>query len=220
MYVIIPAGGMSIRFGTPQKKQFITLLDLSVLEHSIQAFSSLDSVEKIIVALPEDELSGFKSTEQVIYVEGGKTRAESVNKAFLALGELPDDTAVLIHDAARPLVSKDLINRIEFSVNESRAVIPALPVTDTIKEVDDDDWVKSTIPREKLRAVQTPQGFRFGDLNNAYATLDFRDSIYTDESMLIEASGVRVKVIDGESTNLKITTNHDLQIAELLMSQG
>ena len=216
--VIIPAGGSSIRFGGENKKQFLRIGEETILNRSIQAFLDFPGVVEVVVCLPKDEMGreDLLAHELVKYVEGGATRSQSVSHGFKALNPTEDNHVVLIHDAARPLLTHDLIHRMVHATCEKGAAIPGTPVSDTIKEVDAEGRILRTVPRVDLRAVQTPQGFQYGLLKRAYETLPYEDESFTDESMLIEALGEPVVVVEGEKENIKITNRHDIEIAEIL----
>lgn len=219
IHILIPAGGSGSRFGGDKKKQFLQLKNESILNRTIRCFLDLPEVTTVVVSLPVAELNQVESLfdDRLMYVAGGKTRSESVYNAFDFIPDLKQGDVVLIHDAARPLVSVALIQRVIQALQSHDAVIPALPVSDTIKQVSSDGVVAATIDRNGLFAVQTPQGFRAETLQKAYQQLDFRDARFTDESMLVEALGVKVHIVAGESSNIKITHPQDIRIAEALI---
>lgn len=224
IFVIIPAGGSGLRMGGSAKKQFLTIHDEPILHLAIRAFLSLTTqkIEKIVVALPEQELQDLSKQLKdgsVLYIQGGKTRSESVHRAFQVLGACDVNDIVLIHDAVRPFVSLELIERVIHGTILNGAVIPVTPLTDTIKQINDRQQIEKTLDRNRLCAAQTPQGFLFGTLKRAYATLDFSDPRYTDESLLAEALGETVTVVEGERENIKITTPFDLRMAEWLFQK-
>lgn len=217
MHIIIAAGGISTRLASGQKKQFLQLKGKTLLEHCLQCFTANKEVKKTVVALPGDELKHFSNSDVLFYVAGGPTRVESVHNAFSALGKLPENEIILIHDAARPLVSQDLIDRVAAATRAFGAAIPVVPVKDTVKTVDAEGLVRGTVPRELLRAAQTPQGFLYKHLELVYDTVQFSDPRFTDEAMLVEAVDVPIKTIPGDERNIKITTEIDLRLAEVLV---
>lgn len=221
VYVLIPAGGVGERFGGAVKKQFMTLGGLTLLERSLAAFDAHHRVEKIVVALPADELSAREdfAFRKVTRVAGGSSRAESVKKAFEALGTLSDEAIVLVHDAVRPLVSSALIDRVIAGVAEFGTALPVVPLSDTIKRVVD-GRVAQTVDREFLRAAQTPQGGRFGIFRRAYERCGGELTRITDEAMLFESVGQSVMTVAGDPRNLKVTTSFDLDLAEVLLTGG
>lgn len=221
IHVLIPAGGSSLRFGSDIKKQFLKLNSATVLDHTIAAFLGVENLAQITVALPEADLKICESQNQnqsVRFVSGGESRAQSVHQAFLALSQAEPQDVVLIHDAARPLVSRDIILRVIQAVCEHGAAVPAVALSDTIKVIGHDGFITETLDRRGLRAAQTPQGFFHRHLQAAYQIPHALTDQYTDEAMLVEKVGVRVKIVDGSSQNLKITTPFDFEVAKVLWS--
>ena len=164
--VIVPAAGRGERLGPGAPKALRLLSGQPILVHAVRAVASARGVDLVVVAAPDDAidstrrlLSDIEHDAQLIVVAGGETRQDSVARALLALP--PDVDVVLVHDAARPLVPPEVVDRVISAVRTgSDAVIPVLAVVDTIKEVDDAEVVRRTLDRGRLRAVQTPQGFR------------------------------------------------------------
>ena len=213
--VIIAGAGQSKRLG--HNKVLMELGGKPVLLHSLEKFLRLDSLsELIIVVRPQDEeeikniLSRAGINYQMIKIlYGGKERQDSVYRGLKAL---TSSDVVVVHDGARPFVSYELIVKLIKEIEINPAVIPALPVKETVKVVKD-GYVESTPKRELLWSVQTPQVFRYDVLLEAYEKA-YQDRFYgTDDSSLVERLGYRVKVIEGEYTNLKITTREDLLLA-------
>jgi 2-C-methyl-D-erythritol 4-phosphate cytidylyltransferase len=220
--LIIPAAGSGQRFGGV-KKQFEALAGMSLLQRTLRTFLALTATRTIVVCVPATELSARRAEIKnpgVRVVIGGDSRPASVRKGLAALGELKDDAIILIHDAVRPLCTQDLVTRIVQATATHGAAIPALPVTDTIKEVDEQNFVIKTLPRKRLQSVQTPQGFKACILHAAYRRFPSDDADFTDEAALVEGAGFKVATVAGESSNLKITTPFDLDVAELLLRQG
>lgn len=215
IFTIIPAGGSGSRFGGETKKQFLELEGEAILTRTLKTFLKCPEITRIIVCLPQDEFNKPQALqdERIQYVIGGKSRSDSVYQGFKAITDLHDDDRILVHDAARPLLTQTLIQSIIQKLETENVVIPAMSVSDTIKKVSPEGYVTATIPREDLVAVQTPQGFRAASLKQAYQKLDFSDARFTDESMLVEAAGFRVRQIEGEATNIKITRPVDLVVA-------
>jgi len=208
--LIVTAAGSGSRFGG-QNKCLATLDGTTVLQKSLDAFLGVDWT-RIIVTTSESSLDAYREVltgypETVRVVVGGKTRFESVKLAIEACGETTG--TVLVHDAARPFVSKALIERVLAASSEFKAVIPGVPVVDTIKVVNSQMEVLETPARESLRAIQTPQRFDLEALTRCYEQA-YNDEI-TDEAMLMELNGHLVTVIDGELSNRKITYFTDLQ---------
>jgi 2-C-methyl-D-erythritol 4-phosphate cytidylyltransferase len=193
-------------------KQFVSLLDRPVLAHTIRAFSDLPGCVQIIVAVEERWRSVAeecaRELEIVWFIEGGAERQHSIANAIEAVRGEPE--LVLVHDAARPCVSRPLIERVIAAASEFGAAIPALPIAETVKRVNSDGVVTETIPRDELRAAQTPQGFRRDLLQSAYAHAAEHGLSATDDASLVEAYGAEVHVVEGDPANLKITYPSDL----------
>lgn len=219
---IIAAGGRGARFGGGQPKQLFTLAGRPLLQRSVEAFARSSAVHDIVVALPSELMAAppvylASIAKRVELVEGGERRQDSVARAFARIGERAD--IVVIHDAARPLVSDDLIRRTVEAAAQFGAAIAALPARDTVKRADAQQMIAATLPREEIFLAQTPQAFR-ADVLRAALALSTRDSHATDEAMLVEQAGHRVRLIEGDPRNLKITTPDDLAIAEVLLGGG
>jgi 2-C-methyl-D-erythritol 4-phosphate cytidylyltransferase/2-C-methyl-D-erythritol 2,4-cyclodiphosphate synthase len=216
---IIAAGGRGVRFGGSQPKQLLTLGGRPILQHSIDAFIGSDRVTDMVVAVPADlvaeppaYLGG--SVKPISIVEGGQRRQDSVANAFARVNARCD--LVVIHDAARPLVTADLIRRTIDAAAEHGAAIAAMPATDTVKRGSADRVIVGTLPRAEIFLAQTPQAFRTRVLRDALALAD-ASSDATDEAMLAERAGHHVRLVDGDPRNLKITTADDLEMAERLI---
>lgn len=206
--VIIPAGGSGERLGAKIPKALVQLADKTLIEHAVAQMAPVAS--QIIVAAPAGYEEQFQQLlgSEVTVVTGGLTRTLSVKKALAHVDK--GNEFILVHDAARALASTDLALRVIDSLRAGeKAVIPGLPVVDTIKRVDADNYVTKTPTRSKLRAIQTPQGFARKVLIKAHSSADD----VTDDAGLVEDRGVDVKVILGEDRALKITTMSDLEIA-------
>ena len=202
---IIAGAGSGHRLGADLPKALVKLIDKSLVEHAVAALAPV--AELIIVTAPAGFEDKFKELlgDQVTVITGGVLRSDSIR---LALAQIPANYEyVLVHDAARAIASTELAKNIVAELAKSeQAVIPALDVVDTIKEVDASGYVRSTPDRSTLRAVQTPQGFVKSVLAHAHSSAE--DA--TDDAALVEAIGIKVKVIAGEERALKITTKSDL----------
>ena len=213
---MIAAAGSGQRLGAGGPKAFIEVAGRPLLDWSLDAFAAAATIEEIIVAAPpgqEDEIAG----QDVIAVAGGDSRSESVARALeSATGEI-----VVVHDAARPLVTPGLIDAVveELAAEEdAAAVIAAAPVSDTIKEASEEGLVQRTLHRSVLWAVQTPQAFRADALRDALSDpRSLADA--TDDAMLVERRGGKVLIHSSPPENLKVTTAFDLRVAELLLGE-
>jgi 2-C-methyl-D-erythritol 4-phosphate cytidylyltransferase/2-C-methyl-D-erythritol 2,4-cyclodiphosphate synthase len=220
---IIAAGGRGRRFGGTVPKQLLAVDGRSPLERSVALLVEHPAIDEVIVALPDEfvaepppYLTGRAKSVRV--VAGGPRRQDSVANAFEATD--PSAAVVLIHDAARPFASPDLIARTIAAAAESGAALAALRSSDTVKqsagsEPSGPHFVAATIPRERVYLAQTPQAFRRHVLREALS-LSEAGSDATDEASLAERAGYPVRLVDGESTNIKITHAADLSIADAL----
>ncbi|MGH2901936.1 MAG: 2-C-methyl-D-erythritol 4-phosphate cytidylyltransferase, partial [Solirubrobacteraceae bacterium] len=221
---IIAAGGLGQRFGGAQPKQFLQIGGRPMLERSVAAFLAHPAVHEVVVALPRalvddppeylrpaDAAALVGSGKPLRIVAGGARRQDSVANAFAAAAAASD--LIVIHDAARPFASADLIARTIAAAAESGAALAAVQARDTVKQTGSNGerqrWVEHTLARETIYLAQTPQAFRRAVLRDALAlTADA-----TDEAALAEQAGHRVRIVEGEATNIKITTPDDLVIA-------
>lgn len=176
----------------------------------------MPAIERIVVALPP----GVDAPEGTIGVPGGAERSHSVRNALAAAGPGHPDDAVLVHDAARPLLTRELAERCLAALDGVDAAIAAARVTDTTKEAADDGLVTRTLERSRLWAVQTPQVFRRAALEAVLAQPDAVLAAATDDASLIEAAGGRVRLVEAPRENLKVTTPVDLRVAELLLESA
>ncbi len=220
---IIAAGGRGVRFGGTRPKQLIEVGGEPILLRSVRAFATHPSIAEVIVALP-DELAAnppaYLQSPRVRIVAGGARRQDSVANAFRAASASSD--VIVVHDAARPFASAALIERTIAIAAESGAAVAAAPARDTVKfvagpgegpaEAGYDVRVLETLPRERVFLAQTPQAFRRGVLADALRLAE--DA--TDEATLAEKAGHCVRIVEGEATNIKITTPDDLAMAEAI----
>jgi 2-C-methyl-D-erythritol 4-phosphate cytidylyltransferase len=211
---IIVAGGSGKRFGG--KKQFINLAGENVLKITVKAFD-IPCINRIVVVVPKDDVDEVwncmkELKKEIKVVPGGPTRYNSVINGLRASG---DCDIALIHDGVRPFVTASLIDRVIKGAKEADGCIPVLPVSDTIK-IAENGFIKKTIPREHLFSVQTPQAFKMEKILDAHEKAVGGDLIPTDDSMLIENAGGRVKIVEGERFNIKITLPEDMVLAEAI----
>ena len=218
VWAVVAAAGDGRRLGHERPKAFVKLGDRPLVACAIELLEGHSRVERIVVVVPEgweeptallaDELAAGKV---VASVAGGPTRALSV---AAGLGEVAGSaTAVLVHDAARPFASEALVDRVLTALRGADGAVPGIPVSDTVKRVRD-GAVAETLDRSELRAVQTPQAFRADALRRAYAGAPDAISEATDCAQLVERTGGRVVVVEGEPANVKITDAADLARAE------
>ncbi len=215
---IIAAGGRGHRVGADRPKQFLEIGGRSILELSIAALAASDQIDELIVALPEEHLDTALarrvSPKPTTFVAGGARRQDSVANAFAKVS--PEAGVIVIHDAARPFVTGELIARTVAAAQAHGAAIAAIPVSDTVKQTadaagDGSRPIRATIPRDSIFLAQTPQAFRRDVLARAIAAATSIDA--TDEAMLVERLGLPVHVVEGDVRNIKITTAEDLATA-------
>ena len=229
--LLIAAAGLGSRMGGEKKKIYLPLDGKPVLAHTLKVFLDTNIFSMIIVivapgekeTLREQVLTPFFSGgEQIVLLEGGNQRQRSVFNGlqYLQKEQIPEDSLICIHDGARPLVSELLILNVFKEALSSGAAIAGVPLKDTIKEVDSSATVLHTPQRETLRAVQTPQCFKFSILWQAYCKAEKDNFLGSDDSSLVERLGIKVKVVPGDYKNLKITTPGDLEVAEAYLSFG
>lgn len=217
---IIAAGGLGKRFGNCVKKQFLELAGQPVLYHSLYRFEECKLVSDIVLVLPEDELDSYKKKikkegrfNKIIHiVPGGRHRQDSVYNAFNIISEETD--IVVVHDAARPLISSGLIeSTINEAVNQGCAIC-AVRVKDTVKKSGFNNHIESTLDRESLYFAQTPQAFRYEIIKKAYENAIADNFLGTDESSLVERIGYKPSIVHGSIYNIKITEPADINLAE------
>lgn len=223
--ILIAAGGRGERAGTGAPKQFRPIAGVPMLLRAIRPFAQHPRVCQIVVALPQEHAASPPAwLEEVVggrlrLVAGGATRAASVHAALTALPA--ECVIVLVHDAARPFVSPDTIDAVIDGAASGVAVVPAVPVSDTLKRTAEGDaQVLETVARAGLWRAQTPQGFPREMLEQAFrGAAASGDWSFTDEAALVEAAGHRVIVVPDRSSNIKVTTADDLALAEALLAK-
>lgn len=223
--VIIPAAGSGTRMGSEIPKPYLLLADIPILSRTLRCFDIHDLVEKIIIAvspeyrnLAENAVEVASISIPVVFVNGGSERMFSIANA---LSVVDDNTElVAVHDAVRPFVSKELILRLVSECRKSGASIPGLPVTDTIKVVDEFGKVTSTPDRNTLRSIQTPQVFHTSLLKNAYKLALGLKKFGTDDASLVEQYGAPISLVEGELDNIKLTYMSDIKRAEELLKNN
>ncbi len=247
VFVILPAAGIGTRMaagagagsggGAATPKQFLSLGGVPMLIHSLRAFLAVERVAAIYIAVRATEIERVTAQvadygldqgdagAKVHVVEGGDIRQQSVANALARLvaetGCGPDDV-VLVHDAARPLIEPETIERTIDAIAESGAAIVALPAVDTIKQVERTAHgaiITATIPRERIVQAQTPQGAKCGLLQKAFAEAEADGFAGTDEASLLERAGIEVAVVAGSARNFKVTQPGDLELAEFYLSK-
>lgn len=241
VFVIIPAAGLGTRMVSPSaakakkkalSKQFKELGGVPILVHTLRRFVASPEVYEIVVALRKDEIVGFRAQLEKQYpeilnkrlqlVEGGEHRQDSVASA-LALVAADAGDLVLVHDGVRPFITREIIAEVIAAAQKHGAAIAGTPAVDTVKQVErtaEGALIKATIPRASVVMAQTPQGFRYDILKQAFDNATADGFLGTDEASLIERAGLPVAVVMGSPRNLKITTPRDMELAEFYLKAG
>jgi 2-C-methyl-D-erythritol 4-phosphate cytidylyltransferase len=224
VYLLIPAAGMGRRMGSNRNKLLLTLLGKPLITWTLLAAEASRHIQWIgLIGQPDDWedfkqiLAGLSLSKPLQFILGGATRQESV---YNGLQGLPAEAKqVLIHDGARCLATPDLFDRCATAILECPGLIAAIPVKDTIKVVDATNLIQDTPDRRQLWAAQTPQGFEVAQLKQCHAEGRRQGWEVTDDAALFEKCNLPVQIVEGEETNLKVTTPVDLAIAEFILRQ-
>lgn len=220
-YAIVPAAGSGSRFGSEKPKQYLDLLGRPLIFHTLKALTASPDIERVWVVLAPDDpwWPRFDWSELGPKLEtvrcGGATRAESVSNGLQAAAMVAvDDDWILVHDAARPCLSAAMLDALFAELaDDPVGGILAVPVADTIKRADAEQRVAATEPRDGLWQAQTPQMFRYGQLEKSLKNA----MAVTDEAGAIEAMGLQPKLVRGDATNLKVTYPADLALAAMIL---
>ena len=222
---IILAGGAGKRMGASTNKQFLILDNKPIIVHTLQIFEECRTVDGVYLVvnqkdlpiIQEEILETYRFNKVMKLVMGGRLRQDSVRNGLEAI-ETPCDI-VIIHDGARPFISPSFIEKSIFLMEMFDAIIPALPVKDTIKVVSKEGFVLKTLERDSLWQIQTPQTFKYEVIVKAYREGMAKKLCGYDDATFLEFLGKKVKVIEGSPYNIKITTPEDLTIAKGMLSQ-
>jgi len=216
-YVIIVAGGAGTRMKAGQPKQFLPIAGKTILQHTLEAFHRYDPTFKYIIVLPKESIDFWKNHASMkkisiphTIVEGGKERFYSVKNA---LDTLKGNGVVAIHDGVRPLVSKQTLKNCFEGVKKHGNAVPVIDVVESIRMLDGDNSKPSS--RSKIRIVQTPQCFELNRIKKAYAQ-DFSPE-FTDDATVLEKTGEKINLVEGNRENIKITSPFDMKLAEFFM---
>jgi len=218
-YAVIVAGGKGLRMGNAMAKQFLPLAGKPVLYYTIKAFVDAYADMKLVLVLPQEQLSyaqmvlqAFPDRIDMTIVAGGPTRFHSVQNGLKAV---TDNSVIFVHDGVRPLVSVDLIRACYEQAVAKGSAIPAIPVADSMRIIDGED--SEPVDRQFMRSIQTPQTFRADILLPAFEQEYFER--FTDEATVVEAYGEQVYLIEGERNNIKLTTPMDMLVAETILKE-
>jgi len=216
---LVPGAGMGRRIGSSARKPFFEIGGVPIMAHTLKLLQSITVITEIIPILRSSDMEdtfglveayGIKKVRRI--ASGGAERQDSV---YNGLKLLEDETdIVLVHDAVRPFASRKMVEEVILEASMGTGAVPGVPVKDTIKEIDDNSIVLSTLQRNRLIAVQTPQAFPFLMLKKAYAQAAIKGFFATDDAALVEHMGECVKIVEGSYDNIKITTPGDLVLAE------
>jgi 2-C-methyl-D-erythritol 4-phosphate cytidylyltransferase len=222
---VIAAAGSSSRMGEGSSKQFLFLNKIPVIVYTLRAFDAAQTVDSIVVVCRQQDAVRMKKTilkfdiQKVSHIfSGGNTRQKSVAAGIAAVP--PETDWLIIHDGDRPFISPELIDGCVRSAYRTGASALAVPVKDTVKSVDRDRNVVSTLPRENLWAVQTPQVFRKDLYLKALREAECKSEDYTDDCQLLEHAGIPVHLCMGSYDNIKLTVPEDIPLAEMILKQG
>ena len=231
---IVPAAGLGKRFDASGRKTFVNINGIPVLIYTLKRLHRENSITEIIPVLKQEEieegfeLAGKYKLDKIKQIApGGRERQDSIYNALRLIenagtGDVPAKHRrgiVLIHDGVRPFIPEGMIDRLVSNISDANGVIPGIPVKETIKEVNHNGIVVSTLNRDKVRAVQTPQAFLFNTIKNAYDRAYSEGFYATDDAALVERTGGKVKIIEGSPFNIKITTPEDLEIMEYVLER-
>lgn len=227
---IVPSAGLGKRFDPSRRKTFVSINGVPLLICTLKRLHSEDSIAEIIPVIRQDDTVRFNEMIKEHHLDkikrvarGGPERQDSIYNALRLIEEDGIDhcknSYVLIHDGVRPYIPKGMIDKLMDEIKDVDGVIPGIPVKDTIKEIDAGSMVVSTLNREKVRAVQTPQFFSFSAVKKAYDKAYDDGFFATDDAALVERTGGRVKIISGSPFNIKVTTPEDLKMVEYLLKK-
>ncbi|CCK80513.1 2-C-methyl-D-erythritol 4-phosphate cytidylyltransferase [Desulfobacula toluolica] len=228
-FVIVVAAGKGLRMGSKTKKQYLCLEGIPILSRTIMVFDRCDQLNEIVLVVPQDEMAYCKKNiiepfgfvKKIHLVGGGKKRQDSVLNGLKKVRDKKNHekkTMVLIHDGVRPFVDQSIIKECINSAVEYGACIPAVKITDTVKQVFGELFVEKTLNRENLYKAQTPQVFKMELIWDAFEHAEATCFSGTDDASLMEHFGKKVFVVKGSKMNIKITTPEDLALGKYLLS--
>lgn len=219
---IIVAAGRGTRMGTKESKQYLMLQNKPIVVHTLEVFDRHPLITEIVLVTGEQDVERVQAwideygiTTPIKVIPGGAERQHSVYQGLLQMSS----AWVLVHDGVRPFVTEEQVTACYEAAREHGACVLAVPVKDTVKQVDEQGWVTATPDRRSLWAIQTPQAFRRCDLLQAHEQAARDGFVGTDDSMLVERAGLSVCVVEGAYSNIKITTPDDLDYAEFVRAQ-
>lgn len=220
--VLLPAAGSGRRMGAGQNKLFLELRNIPILIHTLRVFDRDPNCEQIVLAVKKEEqvfieqlLNEYRITKVTAITEGGDERQHSV---YAALKAITYKGIILVHDAARPFIHREVIQRLVESATETGAAVAAVRAKDTMKKVEN-GIIQETVDRESLWIIQTPQAFQYALLEKAERLAEAENFLGTDEAMLVERLGERVRIVESTYDNVKMTTREDLLFGEAILNK-
>ena len=223
VFAIIVAAGKGVRMNDPMRKQYLLLAGRPILGHTLLAFDACHLIDKIFLVIPEEDLDfcnknilyPLKLQKKVVLVSGGAQRQESVYNGLLAIDN--NESIVIIHDGVRPFVSPEQLAACIAGAKVFGACILGLPASDTLKSVNSSGYIDKTLERDTVWFAQTPQAFQYTVIRKAHENARQEGYTGTDDALLVERLGKKIKVISGSRNNIKITTREDLVFAQSLI---
>ncbi len=220
---LIVAAGLSERLAAKTRKPFIKIGNKAILEYSLDIFIKFPAIKEIIIAVNKLDLDKtkklcikYKSIKSIKVICGGKKRTDSVYNALSNVDQ--ENDYVLIHDAARPFITRKLIEQVLFNAGKYDAAVCGVKVTSTIKRSDKGNFISNTIDRDNLWEIQTPQVFKKVLLAKAYKAIDLKKE-HTDDASLVEVLSKRIKIVPTNKQNIKVTTPDDLLLAKSIIKR-
>ncbi|RJR14603.1 MAG: 2-C-methyl-D-erythritol 4-phosphate cytidylyltransferase [Nitrospiraceae bacterium] len=227
---IVPSAGLGKRFDPSRRKTFVSINGVPLLIYTLRRLHNEGSIAEIIPVIREEDTDRFNEMAKHYHLDrirriapGGAERQDSIYNALRLIDMDGTDhyrnSYVLIHDGVRPYIPEGMVDKLLYEIKDVEGVIPGVPLKDTIKEIDAEGKVVSTLDRDRVRAVQTPQFFSFRVIKKAYDKA-YEDGFYgTDDAALVERAGGRVRIIEGSPFNIKVTTPEDLKMVEFLLEK-
>jgi 2-C-methyl-D-erythritol 4-phosphate cytidylyltransferase len=224
---IIVAAGKGIRMGDNVRKQYLLLDNRPLISHTIEVFDECNIIEEIFLVVPEEDFVFCNETilnqrnfqKKVSLVPGGAERQDSVYNGLLAIDNIIDDSIVVIHDGVRPFIRSEQLTECITCATDYDACIFGIPAYDTLKRVNSSGFIEDTIERNTIWLAQTPQAFKYNLIRRAHENAIRTGINGTDDAMLVEQLGIKVRVVRGSRCNVKITTREDLLLARAMVSK-
>ncbi len=225
---IIVAAGKGIRMDDNVRKQYLLLDNRPLISHTIEVFDKCNMIDEIFLVVPEEDfvfcneniLNQRNFQKKLSLVPGGAERQDSVYNGLLAIDNIIDDSIVVIHDGVRPFIRSEQLTECITCATDYDACIFGIPAYDTLKRVNSSRFIENTIERKDIWLAQTPQAFKYNLIRRAHENAIRTGINGTDDAMLVEQLGVKVRVVRGSRCNVKITTREDLLLARAMVKSG